>query len=72
MQRTETHRSFGPKPWYAFEYITRVPISTHLVDWTLLTRAEKAWLQEYNARVKREVMPLICDDKRAVRWLKRQ
>lgn len=71
VQSLGTYRDFGGA-WLGFELLTRVPISTKMVDWSLLTDDEKVWLRDHNALVRRDVLPLVKDDKRAVRWLKRQ
>ncbi len=72
VKRIETHRNFGGVPWYGFERITQVPIATNLVDHSLLSYAEVRWLKEHNSDVRKKLLPLIKDDKRAVRWLRRQ
>ncbi|CDR87903.1 probable aminopeptidase P, cytoplasmic [Sporisorium scitamineum] len=72
VKRIETHRGFGGVPWYGFERITQVPIATNLVDFSLLSYSEVRWLKEHNAEVRKKLLPLIKDDKRAVRWLRRQ
>lgn len=66
-----THRDFGGA-WLGFELLTRVPISTKLVVWNMLSPTEKAWLTTHNELVKRDILPLIQHDPRAVRWLQRQ
>ncbi|KAN0060966.1 hypothetical protein ACQY0O_006700 [Thecaphora frezii] len=70
--RVETHRGFGQGGWFGFERITQVPIATNLVDHRLLNAEEAKWLKEHNEGVKRKLLPLIQDDRRAVRWLRRQ
>ncbi|WFD30748.1 Xaa-Pro aminopeptidase [Malassezia sp. CBS 17886] len=74
VQRTETHRQFGGADavWYRFDTITRVPIDTRLVDDALLSPGEKTWLSEYNALVRRDILPLVRGDQRAEKWLQRQ
>lgn len=72
VKRIETHRNFGGVPWYGFERITQVPIATNLVDHSLLSYSEARWLKEHNAEVRKILMPRVKDDKRAVRWLRRQ
>ncbi|KAJ1034480.1 hypothetical protein NDA18_001340 [Ustilago nuda] len=72
VKRIDTHRNFGGIPWYGFERITQVPIATNLVDFSLLSYAEARWLKEHNSDVRKVLMPLIKNDKRAVRWLRRQ
>ncbi|EPQ28342.1 uncharacterized protein PFL1_04169 [Pseudozyma flocculosa PF-1] len=70
--RVHTHRGFGAAGWFGFERITQVPIATNLVDHRLLTYAEARWLKEHNADVRRKLLPLVKDDRRASRWLRRQ
>ncbi len=49
-----------------FETITLVPIDLKLVDECLLEPKEKAWLNDYHARVYKEISPLLDDST----WLK--
>ncbi|SNX82656.1 probable aminopeptidase P, cytoplasmic [Melanopsichium pennsylvanicum] len=72
VKRVDTHRNFGGVAWHGFERITQVPIATNLVDFSLLGYSEVRWLKEHNAQVRKKLLPLIKDDKRAVRWLRRQ
>ncbi|CAO1624976.1 unnamed protein product [Parajaminaea phylloscopi] len=58
--------------WLRFERLTRVPISTKLVQWDLLTREEAKWLKEHNELCWRDLKEDLKHDKRALRWLKRQ
>lgn len=48
------------------------PVDARLVDFSLLSSSEVAWLKEHNESVKKSVLPLVKDDKLATRWLKRQ
>lgn len=64
-----THRDFGGQ-WFEFETLTRVPISTKLVDYALLTPKEKTWLAEYNRLCREDLMPLVKGDRRAEKWLR--
>jgi Xaa-Pro aminopeptidase len=59
----------GERPMMAFETITMVPIDLNLVEPTLLTEAERAWLNTYHARVRETIRPLVDDETRA--WLER-
>ncbi|PWZ03272.1 Creatinase/aminopeptidase [Testicularia cyperi] len=72
VKRVHTHRGFGGQPWYGFERITQVPIATNLVDHQLLSYEEARWLKEHNADVRKILLPLVKDDRRATRWLRRQ
>lgn len=48
------------------------PVDTRLVSYNLLSRSEKAWLKAHNETVKRAILPLVKEDRRARDWLKRQ
>ncbi|MBO6508403.1 MAG: aminopeptidase P family protein [Roseibium sp.] len=49
----------GERPMLGFETITLVPMDRRLVDVSLLTAAERDWLNRYHARVREEVGPLV-------------
>lgn len=51
----------------AFETITLAPIDRRLIDASLMTAAEIAWLDSYHARVAETVGPLV--DKDTANWL---
>jgi Xaa-Pro aminopeptidase len=57
----------GGKTFYGFETITLAPIDLNLVEGALLTRFEVEWLNDYHARVRDVVGPLVDDETRA--WL---
>ena len=42
-----------------FETITYFPIATNLIDFSLLTKAEVQWLNDYHADVKSKLCPLL-------------
>ena len=44
---------------YEFEPLTMAPFDLRLVDATLLTPAETAWLDDYHARVREQLSPLV-------------
>ncbi|WFD04341.1 Xaa-Pro aminopeptidase [Malassezia obtusa] len=71
VQKLGTFRDFGGK-WLGFELLTRVPINTKMIDFGLLSRDEKVWLRLHNELVKRDLLPMVQHDPRAVRWLRRQ
>lgn len=39
--------------------LTLAPIATHMIDFSLLTKAEVDWLNSYHARVRAEMLPLV-------------
>ncbi|KAF8555473.1 Creatinase/aminopeptidase [Imleria badia] len=73
VREVETPHNFGEKGFLGFENITMCPIQTSLVDLSMLTVEEKAWLNAYHAEVESKVGPLLeGKDARALAWLKRQ
>jgi Xaa-Pro aminopeptidase len=55
------------KPFLFFETITLAPFDRRMIDVSLLTAEEAAWLDAYHARVLAEVGPAVDPDVRA--WL---
>lgn len=58
----------GDQDMMSFETLTFVPIDRHLIIEALLTREEVRWLDEYHARTREELMPLMVDED-ARKWL---
>ena len=56
------------KPMNAFETLTLAPIDRRLIDVTMLSPTELKWLNDYHARVNREVRPHL-DDNATKLWL---
>src|SRR5690606_6316511 len=57
----------GDREMLGFETLTLVPFDRSLIDPALLTREERAWLEDYHARVLREIGPALDAEERA--WL---
>jgi Xaa-Pro aminopeptidase len=57
----------GERPMMGFETITLVPIDLNLVESSLLTDAERGWLNLYHARVRDVIGPQVEGDAR--KWL---
>ena len=55
------------KDLLGFETLTLVPIDVTLVEASLVTGAERAWLDTYHARVRKALTPLVDAD--TARWL---
>ena len=51
-----------------FETLTLVPFDRRLIDPKQLLPWERAWLNDYHARVRREIEPLIASEDRP--WLR--
>ncbi len=57
----------GDRPMMGFETLTLCPIERKMIDARLLTREELDWLDNYHARVWRELRPIV--DGPAANWL---
>jgi Xaa-Pro aminopeptidase len=57
----------GEKPMMGFETLTRAPIDRSLIDTSMLTAAERDWLNAYHRQVLADVGPLVPPDTFA--WL---
>ena len=55
------------KPMNAFETLTLAPIDRRLIDLKMLSGAELSWLNDYHARVRREVRPHVDEGTKV--WL---
>jgi Xaa-Pro aminopeptidase len=56
------------RPMLEFETVTLAPIDVELVEASLLSQAEKDWLNAYHARVRETLTPLV--DAETAEWLK--
>jgi Xaa-Pro aminopeptidase len=57
----------GAREMMGFETITLAPLERELIDASLLTTEERAWVDAYHARVLAEIGPRLPDEDRA--WL---
>jgi Xaa-Pro aminopeptidase len=55
------------KRWLQLEPLTLIPFDKRLIDWTLLSEAERAWLTRYHQQVRDTIEPLLDDEART--WL---
>jgi Xaa-Pro aminopeptidase len=58
--------------WLGFERLTCVPIQTRMVQENMLSKEEKEWLREHNYACLKALEGLLRDDKRALKWLRRE
>jgi Xaa-Pro aminopeptidase len=58
----------GEREMMGFETLTLVPFDRRLIDPKQFDKWELAWLNEYHARVRREIEPLLLSDDRP--WLR--
>ncbi|KAF8143332.1 hypothetical protein K438DRAFT_1993952 [Mycena galopus ATCC 62051] len=70
--RVRTRNEFNGPIWLGFERLTCVPIQTRMVKDGMLTKEEKQWLKDHNQRCYQILAPLLKEDKRASKWLKRE
>jgi len=72
VKRVKTKGEFNGNVWLGFERLTCVPIQTRMVKETMLTKEERSWLKVHNQRCYERLAPHLKDDKRAMKWLKRE
>jgi Xaa-Pro aminopeptidase len=58
----EAHIDGAEQPMNAFETLTLAPIDRRLINTHRISKRELAWINDYHARVRREIAPLIDDD----------
>lgn len=56
-----TPNNFQDKRYVGFEPVTLSPIATNLIVIEQLSQAELQWLNEYHAKVRRLVLPVISE-----------
>jgi Xaa-Pro aminopeptidase len=64
----DTRFHTGARPFLRFEYLTLVPFCRRLLDLTLLSPVERAWIDTYHSRVRDEL--LGCLSETAAAWLR--
>ncbi|KAJ7741116.1 peptidase M24, structural domain-containing protein [Mycena metata] len=69
--KKKTYRDFGGDIWMGFDRCTMIPIQSKLVEFSLLTKEEKAWLKKHNELCYKKLRPLLkkVGDKRAAALL---
>ncbi|KAI6165981.1 Creatinase aminopeptidase [Pisolithus thermaeus] len=72
VRRVRTKGEFSGDIWLGFERLTCVPIQTRMVKENMLTKEEKQWLKDHNKKCLERLEPYLKEDKRALKWLKRE
>ncbi|TFY78931.1 hypothetical protein EWM64_g5074, partial [Hericium alpestre] len=67
-----TKHQYNGDVWLGFERLTCVPIQTKMVQEFLLSKEERQWIIDHNRDCLTRLEPYLKDDKRALRWLKRE
>lgn len=58
--------------WLKYDRLTQVPIDKRLVDFGLLDKSERNWLEAHNQDVKRMLLPMLDKSETlAKEWLER-
>lgn len=58
----DTRYAFGARPWLRFEYLTKVPFCRALIDTSLLSAAEKDWVDAYHRDVHDTLMAAVDEE----------
>ena len=64
----EAHIDGAEQPMNAFETLTLAPIDRRLINAHRISQRELKWINDYHARVRREIAPLLDDEATRV-WL---
>ncbi|RLV93609.1 putative Xaa-Pro aminopeptidase FRA1 [Spathaspora sp. JA1] len=68
----ESGLNYNGRNFYEFETITRVPFCKKLIDTTMLTEEELAWLNNYHATIWDELSGTFEKDSIVYKWLRRE
>ncbi|KAH6604100.1 hypothetical protein Trco_007546 [Trichoderma cornu-damae] len=72
VKEVQTKHAFGEKPFLGFEHVTMVPYCKNLINETLLSEAEKAWLNAYNTEILEKTKGYFEGDALTTAWLTRE
>ena len=68
----QTKNSDPDHSWLGFERLTCVPIQSRMVLEHMLSKEEKEWIREHNRTCLYALETLLREDKRAIKWLRRE
>lgn len=72
VKEADTPNRFGGVAFHAFENLTMAPIQTKLMDLSLMTEKDIAWVNQHHSTVWDRVFPLLNNDPRALQYLRRE
>ncbi|KAL7929459.1 X-prolyl aminopeptidase [Trichoderma chlorosporum] len=72
VKEVKTKYAFGDKPFLGFEHVTMVPYCRNLIDESMLTDTEKAWLNASNAEILEKTKRFFEGDALTTAWLTRE
>ncbi|KAK6985390.1 Xaa-Pro aminopeptidase 1 [Biomphalaria glabrata] len=61
--------STAAQDFLQFEPVTFVPFEPNLIDYSILNSKQVSWLNEYNAKIRENILPLLGNDQQAIDWL---
>lgn len=72
VREVHTEHCFGGRLFLGFERVTMVPYCRRLIDVSLLSKDELAWLNSSNAEILGKMKPFFKEDDLAMTWLMRE
>lgn len=72
VKEMKTEHQFGDKPFLGFEHVTMTPMCRKLIDTSILTPTEIAWLNAYHAEVFEKTKGFFEKDPLTMAWLERE
>ncbi|KAM0248142.1 hypothetical protein ACHAQJ_009559 [Trichoderma viride] len=72
VKEAKTKHAFGDKPFLRFEHVTMVPYCRNLIDESMLSETEKAWLNASNAEILEKTKGYFAGDATTTAWLERE
>ena len=72
VKETKTEHQFGDKPFLGFEHVTMVPMCRKLIDTSIMTPTELAWLNAYHTAVLEKTKGFFANDALTLKWLERE
>ncbi|KIJ40961.1 hypothetical protein M422DRAFT_60541 [Sphaerobolus stellatus SS14] len=72
VQRIRTKNEFQGPIWLGFRRLTQVPIQLKMIKASMLSKEERQWVRNHNEECRRKLEPLLREDKRALRWLRKE
>ncbi|KAK3756156.1 hypothetical protein RRG08_065561 [Elysia crispata] len=69
VDKTTTKYTTSGEQFHKFKAITFVPFEPKLIDYSYMNAKQVNWLNDYNVKVREQILPLISDDQTAIDWL---
>ncbi|RUS76026.1 hypothetical protein EGW08_016204, partial [Elysia chlorotica] len=69
VDKATTKYTDSGEQFHNFKTITYVPFEPKLIDYSFMNAKQVNWLNDYNAKVRQQILPLISDDQTAIDWL---